>query len=108
MRIGFDLFCLFGIRRAKDENALEIDFGAFDALTPHLTLPSSIGNGLQFISKFLSSKLHEDLENSNQLLDYLLALNYRGQVRNIQIKIKTNYENKNEKYKLFVTICRNF
>ena len=29
----FDLFCLFGIRRAKGENALEIDFRVFDAVT---------------------------------------------------------------------------
>ncbi|KAM0945218.1 putative sucrose synthase [Dioscorea sansibarensis] len=70
---------IFDEKWAKDENALEIDFGVFDALTPLLTLPSSIGNGQQFISKFLASKLHEDSESSKQLLDYLLALNYRGQ-----------------------------
>ena len=52
----------------------------------------SIGNGLWSISKFLSSNRHEDSESSKQLLDYLLALNYRGQVRNIQMKIKTKYE----------------
>lgn len=80
---------IFDEKWAKDENALEIDFGAFDALTPHLTLPSSIGNGLQFISKFLSSKLHEDLENSKQLLDYLLALNYRGQKLLINDNVNT-------------------
>ncbi|XP_038971006.1 sucrose synthase 7-like isoform X2 [Phoenix dactylifera] len=64
---------------ATDEHALEVDFGAFDLLTPHLTLPSSIGNGAQFICKFLSSKLNEKSESMKTLLDYLLALNHRGE-----------------------------
>lgn len=69
------------ICRANDEDALEVDFGAFDLSTPHLSLPSSIGNGMQFISKFLSSKLSENPKNAKPLLDYLLALNHRGEVR---------------------------
>jgi sucrose synthase len=68
--------------RAKDDNSLEVDFGALDLSTPHLTLPSSIGNGLQFVSKFMSSKLGDKPEISMKpLLDYLLSLNYRGEVR---------------------------
>ncbi|KAJ4802515.1 Sucrose synthase [Rhynchospora pubera] len=63
---------------AKDDNALEIDFGALDLSTPRLTLPSSVGNGLQFVSRFMSSKL-EGPDNIKPLLDYLLALNYRGE-----------------------------
>ncbi|XP_072995765.1 sucrose synthase 7-like [Typha latifolia] len=64
---------------AKDELALEVDFGALDLSTPHLTLPSSIGKGMQFVSKFLSSKLSEKSTSIKPLLDYLLALNYRGE-----------------------------
>jgi sucrose synthase len=67
--------------RAKDDNSLEVDFGALDLSTPHLTLPSSIGNGMQFVSKFMSSKLSGKPESMKPLLDYLLALNYRGEVR---------------------------
>jgi sucrose synthase len=67
--------------RAKDDNSLEVDFGALDLSTPHLTLPSSIGNGMQFVSKFMSSKLSDKPESMKPLLDYLLALNYRGEVR---------------------------
>ncbi|KAJ1692503.1 hypothetical protein LUZ63_009201 [Rhynchospora breviuscula] len=63
---------------AKDDNALEIDFGALDLSTPHLTLPSSVGNGLQFISRFMSSRL-EGPDSIKPLLDYLLVLNYRGE-----------------------------
>ncbi|KAM0046447.1 putative sucrose synthase [Helianthus debilis subsp. tardiflorus] len=64
---------------AKDENALELDFGAFDFGTPRLILPSSIGNGLGYISKFMTSRLGGDLENAKPLLDHLLALNYHGE-----------------------------
>ena len=67
--------------RAKDDNSLEVDFGALDLSTPRLTLPSSIGNGMQFVSKFMSSKLNGKPESMKPLLDYLLTLNYRGEVR---------------------------
>ncbi|XP_076926519.1 sucrose synthase 7-like [Bidens hawaiensis] len=64
---------------AKDENALELDFGAFDIGTPRLILPSSIGNGLGYISKFMTSRINGDLDNAKPLLDHLLALNYHGE-----------------------------
>ncbi|KAM0931568.1 hypothetical protein ACQ4PT_000248 [Festuca glaucescens] len=70
---------LYDEKWAKDDNSLEIDFGALDLSTPHLTLPSSIGNGMQFVSKFMSSKLSDKPESMKPLLDYLLALNYRGE-----------------------------
>ncbi|KAL0927493.1 hypothetical protein M5K25_001667 [Dendrobium thyrsiflorum] len=78
--------------KAKDDNALEIDFGAFDLSTPHLTLPSSIGNGTQFLARFLSSKLNESSDSMKPLLDYLLALNYRGE--NLMINSALNTVNK--------------
>ncbi|KAL6591569.1 hypothetical protein ACP70R_050072 [Stipagrostis hirtigluma subsp. patula] len=64
---------------AHDDNSLEVDFGALDLSMPHLTLPSSIGNGMQFVSRFMSSKLSDKPEKLKPLLDYLLALNYRGE-----------------------------
>ncbi|KAM3215520.1 hypothetical protein ACQJBY_067501 [Aegilops geniculata] len=70
---------LYDEKWAKDENSLEVDFGALDLSTPHLTLPSSIGNGMQFVSKFMSSKLNDKPESMKPLLDYLLTLNYRGE-----------------------------
>ncbi|KAM0882662.1 hypothetical protein ACQ4PT_032171 [Festuca glaucescens] len=70
---------LYDEKWAKDDNSLEVDFGALDLSTPHLTLPSSIGNGMQFVSKFMSSKLRDKPESMKPLLDYLLALNYRGE-----------------------------
>ncbi|KAK0572437.1 hypothetical protein LWI29_031483 [Acer saccharum] len=59
---------------AKDENALEVDFGAYDFSSPHLTLASSIGNGLNFVSKFLTAKLSGRRESAQPLVDYLLSL----------------------------------
>ncbi|PRQ15803.1 putative sucrose synthase [Rosa chinensis] len=65
---------------ANDENALEIDFGAIDFSSPRMTLPSSIGNGLNFILKLISSRLNASSSDyAKPLLDYLLALNHHGQ-----------------------------
>ncbi|KAL8547789.1 hypothetical protein ACS0TY_007212 [Phlomoides rotata] len=64
---------------AKDENALEIDFGAFDAATPKLALSSSIGNGLGYISKFMTSMLSGKTESAKPLIDYLLTLERKGE-----------------------------
>ncbi|KAK9079867.1 hypothetical protein SSX86_001540 [Deinandra increscens subsp. villosa] len=74
---------------AKDENALELDFGAFDFNTPRLILSSSIGNGLGYISKFMTSRIGGDLENAKPLLDHLLALNYHGEKLMINETIDT-------------------
>ncbi|XP_022846824.1 sucrose synthase 7-like [Olea europaea var. sylvestris] len=63
---------------AKDENALEIDFGAMDFSMPRLTLSSSIGNGVNYVSKFLSSKINNFTESTQSLVDYLLSLNHQG------------------------------
>ncbi|KAL5721659.1 sucrose synthase [Ranunculus cassubicifolius] len=73
---------------AKDENVLELDFGAFDHSMPKLTLSSSIGNGVNYISKFMSSKLRGDTGSSKVFLDYLIALNRQGE--NLMINEKLN------------------
>ncbi|OMO59820.1 Sucrose synthase [Corchorus capsularis] len=64
---------------AKDEHALEVDFGAFDYSIPKLTMSSSIGNGLKFVSKFITAKLSGRVENAQPLVDYLLSLEYQGE-----------------------------
>lgn len=66
--------------RANDENSLEIDFGAFDVGTPKLALSSSIGNGLGYISKFMTSELGGKIESAKPLVDYLLTLERNGEV----------------------------
>ncbi|KAK2376830.1 sucrose synthase [Trifolium repens] len=64
---------------ANDENAFEADFGAFDIGIPKLTLSSSIGNGLHFVSKFLTSKTTGKLAKTQAIVDYLLKLNHHGE-----------------------------
>jgi sucrose synthase len=59
---------------------LEIDFGAIDFTTPHMALSSSIGNGLDFTTRILTSRLSESSHFENPLLDYLLSLNHQGEV----------------------------
>eukprot|EP00257_Ricinus_communis_P026983 XP_025014397.1 sucrose synthase 7 isoform X2 [Ricinus communis] len=80
---------VFDENRAKDENALEIDFGAIDFSIPRLNLSSSIGNGMSFISKFMSSNLCGSYSSAKPLLDYLLALNYQGEELMINEKLDT-------------------
>ncbi|RWR78550.1 Sucrose synthase [Cinnamomum micranthum f. kanehirae] len=70
---------IFDEKWATDENALEVDFGAFDAATPQLVLPQSIGKGVQFVARFLSSQLRKDSASMKPLLDYLIALNHQGE-----------------------------
>lgn len=59
---------------------MEVDFSAFDISVPHLTLSSSIGNGLNYVAKFVTSKLSGRMENAQPLVDYLLTLNHLGEV----------------------------
>ncbi|PON97215.1 Sucrose synthase [Trema orientale] len=70
---------LYDEKWANDENALELDFGAVNFSVPNLTLSSSIGNGLSFVSKFLTSKLSGKLDYAQPLVDYLLSLNHQGE-----------------------------
>ncbi|XP_059623294.1 sucrose synthase 6-like [Cornus florida] len=74
---------------AKDENALELDFGAFDFSMPRLTLSSSIGNGINFVSKFLTSKLNGGSESAQPLVDHLLSLNHQGETLMINETLNT-------------------
>ncbi|CAL5202795.1 unnamed protein product [Lathyrus oleraceus] len=64
---------------ANNENVLEADFGAFDFPIPNLTLPTSIGNGLHFVSKFLTSRFSGKLAKTQPIYDYLLSLNHQGE-----------------------------
>lgn len=64
---------------AKDDNALELNFSAFDFPMPRLTLSSSIGNGVSLVSKFMTSKLNGNSQSAQPLVDYLLSLNHQGE-----------------------------
>ncbi|XP_024973254.1 sucrose synthase 6-like [Cynara cardunculus var. scolymus] len=64
---------------ADDENALEVDFGAMNFNMPTMSLSSSIGNGVNFASKFITSKLYAQSGSQQLLVDYLLSLNHLGE-----------------------------
>ncbi|KAL2555270.1 Sucrose synthase 6 [Forsythia ovata] len=64
---------------AKDDNALEVDFGAFNVSTPRLSLSSSIGNGMNYISKFMTTKFSGNSESAKTLIEYMLALSHHGE-----------------------------
>ncbi|KAM1715284.1 hypothetical protein ACFX12_025782 [Malus domestica] len=70
---------LYDEKWSNDEHVLEVDFRAIDFSTPHLTLSSSIGNGIEYVTKFTTSKLAGKLENAQPLVDYLLSLNHQGE-----------------------------
>jgi len=63
----------------KDNYVLELDLEPFNASFPRPTQPSSIGSGVQFLNRHLSSRLFHDKESMQPLLDFLRAHNYRGQ-----------------------------
>ncbi|KEH26856.1 sucrose synthase [Medicago truncatula] len=79
---------VFDEKWASDENALEIDFEAIDFTTPHMALSSSIGKGLDFTTRILTSRLSESSHFENPLLNYLLNLNHQGE--NLMIKDTLN------------------
>lgn len=59
---------------------LELDFEPFNASFPRPSLSKSIGNGVQFLNRHLSSKLFHDKESMQPLLDFLRAHSYKGTV----------------------------
>nr|VFJ42889.1 MAG: sucrose synthase [Candidatus Kentron sp. DK]VFJ58313.1 MAG: sucrose synthase [Candidatus Kentron sp. DK] len=76
-----------------DQYRLEIDFAPFSREFPRLREARSIGRGVEFLNRQLSSGLLEGLRRgSNPLLDFLRVHQYRGQqlLLNDQVKSTTN------------------
>ena len=64
----------------RDPFVLELDFGPFNANFPHMTRPSSIGHGVEFLNRHLSSKLFQTADGVDPLFQFLRMHTYRGQV----------------------------
>ncbi|GBG73881.1 hypothetical protein CBR_g17593 [Chara braunii] len=58
---------------------LEFDMGPFNANFPRMTRPSSIGNGVEFLNKHLSTKLFKNAKALQPLLDFLRNHKYQGE-----------------------------
>jgi sucrose synthase len=65
--------------KSLDPFVLELDFGPFNAQFPRLTIPKSIGNGVQFLNRHLSSRLFHNAESMEPLLEFLQLHKYRGE-----------------------------
>ncbi|GLJ10905.1 hypothetical protein SUGI_0137720 [Cryptomeria japonica] len=74
--------------RVKDNYVLELDLEPFNASFPRPTRPSSIGSGVQFLNRHLSSRLFRDKESMQPLLDFLRQHNYRGQALMLNERIQ--------------------
>ncbi|KAE9621511.1 putative sucrose synthase [Lupinus albus] len=66
---------------------LELDFEPFNALSPRPTLNKSIGNGVEFLNRYLSAKLFHDQESMKPLLEFLRLHSYNGKTLMLNDKI---------------------
>ncbi|VAH90873.1 unnamed protein product [Triticum turgidum subsp. durum] len=64
----------------KDPYVLELDFEPFTALIPRPSRSSSIGNGVQFLNRHLSSILFRNRDCLEPLLDFLREHRHKGHV----------------------------
>jgi sucrose synthase len=71
---------LFLDNSASSKFVLELDFEPFNASFPRPSMSKSIGNGVQFLNRHLSSKLFQDKESLYPLLNFLKAHNHKGTV----------------------------
>lgn len=71
---------------------LELDFGPFYDYSPTIRDPKNIGKGVQFLNRYLSSKLFEDSRQWLQALYQFLNLHsYKNQQLLINDKIKSRH-----------------
>ncbi|KAI4349687.1 hypothetical protein L6164_010249 [Bauhinia variegata] len=62
----------------QDNFVLELDFEPFNATFPRPNRSSSIGNGVQFLNRHLSSSMFRNKESLEPLLDFLRVHTYKG------------------------------
>jgi sucrose synthase len=68
----------------QEGNLLELDFGPFYDYSPAIRDPKNIGKGVQFLNRYLSSKLFQD---SKQWLESLLNFLHLHEYNGIQLLI---------------------
>ncbi|CAI0388001.1 unnamed protein product, partial [Linum tenue] len=64
--------------QANDPYVLELDLEPFNASFPRPTRSSSIGNGVQFLNRHLSSIMFRNKESLEPLLEFLRSHSYKG------------------------------
>ncbi|KAL2945314.1 Sucrose synthase [Bienertia sinuspersici] len=68
---------------------LELDFEPFNELVPRPTRSSSIGNGVQFLNRHLSSIMFRNKDCLEPLLDFLRVHKHKGVVLMLNDRIQT-------------------
>lgn len=73
----------------QEGDVLELDFGPFYDYSPTIRDPKNIGKGVQFLNRYLSSKLFQDPQQWLEMLYEFLSLHqYNGQQLLINERIK--------------------
>nr|AHN50409.1 sucrose synthase 2 [Lilium davidii var. unicolor] len=73
----------------EDHYVLELDLEPFNASFPRPTRSSSIGNGVQFLNRHLSSIMFRNKDCLEPLLDFLRAHKYKGHVMMVNDRIRS-------------------
>ncbi|XP_052188073.1 sucrose synthase 2-like [Diospyros lotus] len=71
----------------NDNYVLELDFEPFNATFPRLNQSSSIGSGVQFLNRHLSSIMFRTRDSLQPLLDFLRAHKHKGHVMMLNERI---------------------
>ncbi|KAJ6955960.1 sucrose synthase 2 [Populus alba x Populus x berolinensis] len=74
---------------SNDPYVLELDFEPFNAGFPRPTRSSSIGNGVQFLNRHLSSNMFRNKDTLEPLLDFLRVHKYKGHALMLNDRIKS-------------------
>ncbi|MQL94971.1 hypothetical protein Taro_027635 [Colocasia esculenta] len=73
----------------NDQYVLELDFEPFNASFPRASRSSSIGNGVQFLNRHLSSIMFRNKDCLEPLLDFLRAHKFKGHVLMVNDRIQS-------------------
>ncbi|KAA8543074.1 hypothetical protein F0562_021431 [Nyssa sinensis] len=75
--------------KINDHYVLELDFEPFNATFPRSTRSQSIGNGVQFLNRHLSSIMFRNRDSLEPLLDFLRAHKYKGRVMMLNDRLQS-------------------
>ncbi|KAL2643605.1 hypothetical protein R1flu_011192 [Riccia fluitans] len=73
----------------KDNFVLELDFEPFNAELPRLQRPASVGNGVQFLNRHLSSRLFRGSDSMQPLFEFLKIHRNRDEVLMVNDRIQS-------------------
>ncbi|KAL5701086.1 sucrose synthase [Ranunculus cassubicifolius] len=72
-----------------DQYMLELDFEPFNSRVPRATRSSSIGNGVQFLNRHLSSIMFRNKDCLEPLLEFLRKHKHRGQIMMLNDRVQS-------------------